>query len=172
MNPWTQILDRIWYYLEEGPQASAVTAAFPSANRYKYGADQLEPPVPENVTSPMLIVDQTGGQLELNYSPKYLLAKEEYQIAVWADTLELAAVNDLRLKVLAAIDSGLPDFAIETVLDVKLRTGRITLALDKIERDADGRLMQWRHDMRKSRQRAVLLELIVTFLIDRDDLSE
>lgn len=171
MNPWTQILNQIWYYLEQGAASAAVTAEFPVANRYKYGAEAFEGLPPENVTQPVLIVDQTGGQLEMNYSPKYLRAKEEYQITIWSATLELAKVNTSRLNVLAAIEAGLPDLGVDGVLDIQLRTGRLTLTLDKIERDADGRLMQWRNDLRKSRSRAVLLELIVTFLIDRDSLT-
>ncbi len=59
---------------------------------------------------------------------------------------------------------------LNNVLDIKLRSGRVTLSPDKIERDADGRLMQWRHDLQKFRKRAVLLELVVTFLIDRGTL--
>jgi len=153
MDPWTEILNKIWYYLEQGPESSAVTAAFPAANRYKYGSDLLEATPPQNVSQPVLIVDQ------------------QYQITVWSATLELANVNDLGLKVLAAIDPGLPDLGLDNVMDVKFLTSRMTLALDKIERDADGRLLPWRHDFRKARQRAVLLELIVTFLIDRSNLS-
>lgn len=171
MNPWTQILDRIWYYLEQGPASAAVLTAFPAANRYKYGSSQLDALAPQNVAQPVLIVDQTGGKLDLNYSPQYVWAREEYQIAIWSDSLELAKINELRLLVLAAIEVGLPDLGVNTVLDVTLRTGIVTLNLDKIERDADGRLMQWRNDFRKSRQRAGLLELLVTFLIDRDALS-
>ncbi len=171
MNPWTEVLGRIWYYLEEGAASAAVVAAFPEANRYKYEDDQREPLPPENVAEPVLIVDQTGGQLDMNYSPHYVLASEEFQITVWADTIELSAVNDLRLSVLAAIEAGLPNLGLDTVLAAKIRTGIVTLTLDKIERDADGRLMQWRTDLRKSRQRAVLLEVIVTFLIDRTALT-
>ncbi len=170
MNPWMEVLNQIWYYLEQGPKSSGVTSEFPAGNRYRYGSDGREAEVPENVTDSVLIVDQTGGELDMDYSSQYMLAREEYQITVWSDTLELAKVNDLRLKVLSAIASGLPDFGIDSVLDIKLRTGRVTLTLDKIERDADGRLMQWRRDIRKSRKRAILLELIVTFLIDRDEL--
>ena len=171
MDPWTQILDRIWYYLEEGPASAAVTQAIPPANRGKYGPDQIEPAVPTNSTQPVLIVDQTGGDLDLNYSPRYLRAREEFQITLWADTLALSQVNDLRLKVLAALEAGLPNLGLDTVLEIKFHTGQMTLALDKVERDADGRLMQWRWDLRKARQRAVLLELNVTFLIDRTSLS-
>jgi len=170
MNPWTQVLDRIWYYLEQGPKSSSVVAEFPVGNRCKYGPEQMDALPPENTTEPVLIVDQTGGQLDLNYSPRYLLAREEYQVTIWSDSLELAKVNDLRLDVLAAIEVGLPNLGLADILDVKLRTGRITLALDKVERDADGRLMQWRRDLRRSRQRAVLLELVITFLIDRENL--
>jgi len=171
MDPWTQIRDRIWYYLEEGPASSAVTAEFLAANRYKYDRE-LEANPPVAVSQPILIIDQSGGQLDLNYSPRYLLAKEEYHITVWSASLVLANTNDLRLKVLGAVESGLPDLGLDSVLDVRLRTGRMTLVPDKIERDADGRLMQWRHDLYQSRQRAVLLTLAVTFLIDRSDLSD
>ncbi len=170
MNPWTEILNRIWYYLEEGPKSAPIIAEFPKANRYKYDASQLEPIPPENVNQSVLIVDQTGGKIDVNYSPLYILAEEEYQIAIWSDSIELAKINDLRLKVLSAIDSALPDLGLDYVLDVKINVGRITLALDKIERDADGRLLQWRKDLRRSRQRSVLLELIVKFLIDRETL--
>jgi len=171
MNQWTNILNRIWYYLEDGPQSSAITEMFPPANRYRYDSSQLEALPPENINQPILIVDQTGGQIELDYSPAYIKATEEYQITVWSDSLELEKINDLRQRILRAINSGLPDLGLDNVLDVKLRTGRVTLSLDKIERDADGRLMQWRRELHKSRQRAVLLELIVTFLIDRSDLE-
>lgn len=171
MNPWTEILNRLWYYLEEGPRSSQVTDVFPPANRYKYGSNELEALPPENAAEPVLIVDQTGGQLNMDYSPRYMQANEQYQITVWSGSLELANANDLRLAVLAAIESGLPDLGLDSVLDVKLRTGRMTLTLDKVERDADGRLMQWRNDLRRARRRAVLIELMVTFLIDRDDLD-
>ena len=171
MDPWTQVLDRIWYYLEQGANSAGIVAEFPVANRYKYGADQLDALPPANISQSVLIVDQAGGKLDINYSPRYLLAKEEFQIAIWSDSLELAKVNDLRVKVFAAIDAGLPDLGLSNVLDIGFHTGRVTLALDKVEQDADGRLMQWRSDLRKSRQRAVLLEMNVSFLIDRDALS-
>ncbi len=171
MNQWTNILNRIWYYLEEGPQSEAITEIFPKANRYKYDSSQVESYPPENENQPVLIVDQTGGHIELDYSPAYIKAQEEYQITVWSAALELETINDLRQRVLRAINSGLPDLGLDNVLDVRIRTGRVTLALDKIERDADGRLMQWRRDLHGIRQRAGLLELIVTFLIDRSDLE-
>ncbi len=171
MNEWTNVLNRIWYYLEEGPNSTAVTEKFPKANRYRYDASCPEPAVPDNVNDPVLIVDQTGGNIELDYSPAYLKVSEEYQITIWSGGIELERINDLRYRVLKAIHSGLPDLGLDNVLDVRVRTGRVTLALDKIERDADGRLMQWRRDLHRVRQRAVLLELMVTFLIDRDDLE-
>ena len=171
MNQWTNILNRIWYYLEEGPQSEAITQVFPKANRYHYGSDEIEAMPPENVNQPVLIVDQTGGHIELDYPPAYIKAQEEYQITVWAASVDLQNINDLRHRVLRAINSGLPDFGLDDVLDVKIRTGRVTLAPDKIERDADGRLMQWRKDLHKIRQRAVLLELLVTFLIERSELE-
>lgn len=171
MNPWTEILDQIWYYLEQGPNSSAVTSAFPPANRYKYGADQLDAIPPENVSQSVLIVDQMGGRLDMNYSPQFLLATEKFQITVWTATLELAAVNALRLAIVAAMEPGLPDLALSSVLETKFSTGIMTLTPDKIEQDADGRLLQWRNDLRKARQRAVLLQLDVTFLIDRTTLT-
>ncbi|NLX06201.1 MAG: hypothetical protein GXY33_13770 [Phycisphaerae bacterium] len=171
MNPWTQILDRIWFYLEEGPASAGVTAAFAPANRCRYGVDERDAPVPQNADEAVLIVDQSGGQLDLNHSPAHLRASEDFQIAIWTDTLALGKVNALRLAVAAALEAGLPDLGLARVLEVRMRTGRLTLALDKVEQDADGRLMQWRNDLRRSRQRAVLLELTVTFLIGRDELS-
>ncbi|MFA5864478.1 MAG: hypothetical protein WC975_07295 [Phycisphaerae bacterium] len=171
MNPWTQVLNQIWYYLEQGPKSAAITAAFPAANRYHYGSNEPEALPPTNNAQPVMIVDQTGGQIELDYSPMYLRATEEFQITVWSDTLALAGINDLRLKVLSAIEAGLPDLGLDTVLDVKMRSGRVTLSPDKIERDADGRLMPWRKDLQRTRKRAILLELSVTFLIDRGDLG-
>jgi len=167
MNIWTQIQDRIWYYLEEGPKSSAVVAAFPKANRYRYDETAREADPPTSADQPMLSVDQTGGEINLNYSPRYLKLTEHYHITVWTASLSLARINDLRLKVLSALDAGLPDLGLDDVLDVKMNTCRVCLASDKIERDADGRLMPWRRDLQKQRQRAVLLELVVTFLIDR-----
>jgi hypothetical protein len=170
MTPWTQIHNRLWYYLEEGPKSAAVVEAFPAANRYRYDDKQFEPDPPTSNAQPVLIVDQTGGEINLDYSPQFLHVTENYHITVWTASLSLALINELRLKVLAAIEAGLPDLGQDYVLDVKVRCGRVCLAPDKIERDADGRLMQWRRDLQKQRQRAVLLDLIVTFLIDRDTL--
>jgi hypothetical protein len=170
MNIWTQIQDRIWYYLEEGPKSSALVAAFPKANRYRYDETTREADPPTSAGEPVLIVDQTGGEIDLNYSPRYLKLTEHYHLTVWTASLSLVRINDLRLKVLAAMDAGLPDLGLDDVLDVKMNTGRLCLAPDKIERDADGRLMPWRRDLQKQRQRAVLLELVVTFLMDRDTL--
>ncbi len=170
MNPWTQVLTQVWYFLENGPKSSAVTEEFPPANRFHYGTDQREPKAPLSRREPVLIIDETGGQIDLDYSPMYLRATEEYQIAVWSDSLDLARVNDLRLKVLAALDAGLPDLGLGNVLDVKLRAGRVTLSLDKFEREMDGRPTAMRQETHKSRKRAVLLELVVTFLIDRSSL--
>lgn len=171
MNPWTQILYQIWYFLEEGPRSGPVTAAFPKANRYRYGPDELEGRPPTNASQPVLIVDQTGGQIDLDYSPRFLRVMEEFQITVWAGSLELPRINDLRLMVLAALEAGMPDLGLTNVTGIKLRGGRVGLAPDKVERDADGRLMQWRKDLQKSRRRTVLLELDVTFLIDREAIA-
>jgi hypothetical protein len=170
MTAWTQIYERIWYYLEQGPKSADITAAFPQANRYRYDENQFEPDPPSSVTQPVLIVDQTGGDIQLDYSPAFLRVIENYQITVWTASLSLERLNDLRLKVLAAIEAGVPDLGLDNVLDVKIRCARVSLAPDKIERDADGRLMPWRRDLQTRRQRAVLLELIITFLIDRDTL--
>jgi hypothetical protein len=170
MNPWTQVLGQIWYFLENGPKSGPVTEAFPPGNRYRYGPDELEADPPSNSREPVLIVDQTGGKINLEYSTQYIEVTEEYQITIWSASLALNQINDLRLSVLSAIDSGLPDLGLANVQKVEAKMGRVTAALDKIERDADGRLMQWRHELQRSRKRAVLLELLVTFLIDRNQL--
>jgi len=166
MNPWTQILDKIWYYIEQGPRSAPILEAIPAANRHHYATGEVEPAPPTNALQSVLIVDQTGGRIDLDYSPRYLRATEDFQIALWSDTLRLDTVNDLRLKVLAAIEAGLPDLGLDSVLDVKIGSGRLTLSLDRIEKDADGRLVQGRGDLQKARQRAVLLEMTVSFLID------
>jgi hypothetical protein len=167
MNPWTQVLTQIWYLLENGPKSGPLTTEFPVANRCRYGTGQNEPPIPINSRQPVLIVDQTGGQIDLDYSPVYIRVTEEFQITVWTESMDLAKLNELRLKVLAAIDTGLPDLGLPTVLDVKLRSGMVTSFPDKVERHAEGRPMARSADVQKFRKRAVLLELTVVFLIDR-----
>jgi len=95
-----------------------------------------------------------------------------YRRAPWPARAEPALLAPGRADAPAApgaVDAA--DLGLARVLEVRMRTGRLTLALDKVEQDADGRLMQWRNDLRRSRQRAVLLELTVTFLIGRDELS-
>jgi len=171
MDPWTQVLYQIWYYLESGPRSDPIIHAFPAANRYHYGSSPSEPVPPVGAADAVLVVDQSGGSIDLEYSPMYLKAVEDFQITVWSGSMALSRINELRIKVLAALEAGLPDLGLATILDVKLRTGRVSPSLDKAERDADGRLMQWRRDLQKSRQRAVLLELTVTFLISRESLN-
>jgi hypothetical protein len=170
MDPWTTILTRIWYYLEQGSKSAAVIAAVPAANRYRYDTTELEPDPPISANQVILSVDQSGGKIDMDYSPRYLHCTENFQITLWTGNLKLDFANDLRLKVLAAIDSGLPDLGLDDVLDVAISSGRLCPAPDLVERDADGRLMQWRNDIKNTRQRAVLLELGVKFLIDRDTL--
>lgn len=170
MDPWSEILDRIWYYLEEGPKSSAIAELIPPANRYRYDKELTEPAIPTSERQSILIVDQTGGRIDLNYSPLYILAEEDYQISIWTAGMSLRTINDLRFRVLAAIVPALPDLGLEFVLDTKLNVGRIVASLDKIERDADGRLMTWRDDLRRWRRRSVLLEMRVSFLIDRSSL--
>jgi hypothetical protein len=170
MNPWSTILNRIWYYLEQGPKSGPVAAAVPAANRYRYDKSEREPDPPTASNQTILCVDQSGGEIDLDYSPHYLLCKEDYQITLWSGNLVLDKANDLRLKILAAMESGLPDLGLENVLDVAIRSGRLCPSPDKIERDADGRLMEWRRDIKNTRQRSILLELNVRFLIDRDSL--
>lgn len=170
MNPWSTVYNRIWYYLEHGPKSGPVVAAVPAANRYRYDRKELEPDPPMSAALPILCIDQSGGEIDLDYSPHYLLCREEYQITLWTGSLVLDKVNELRLKILGAIDSGLPDLGLEEVLEVSIRSGRLSPAPDKIERDADGRLMEWRRDIKTTRQRSILLELSVRFLIDRSSL--
>jgi hypothetical protein len=169
-NPWQQVLDRLWYYLEEGPRSGPVTAAFPKANRYRYGPDEVEARPPVNSREAILIIDQTGGAIDPEYSPGYIGITEEFQITVWSGSLALARINELRLIVLAALDAGLPTLGLAEVVGIKFHMGRVGLSPDKVERDADGRLMLWRKDLQKSRRRSVLLQVDVTFLIDRSAL--
>lgn len=171
MNPWTEILNGVWAALREGPMSAALVEAIPEANCYRY-MDERSEPVPPVGGSPVLVIDQTGGSIDLNYSPRYVQAVEELQVTVWTPSLRLDVVNALRLKVLAALDAAMPDFGVEAILDVTMKTGRMTLTADRIERDADGRLMQWRNDLRKTRQRAVLAELLISFVIDRETMAD
>jgi hypothetical protein len=170
MNPWSTILNRIWYYLEQGPKSGPVIEAVPAANRYRYDTDR-EPDPPISANQPILTIDQSGGQIDVDYSPRYLHCLEDFQITLWTGSLSLDYANDLRLKILAAVESGLPDLGLDNVLEVSIRSGRLCPAPDKVERDADGRLMEWRRDILKNtRQRSVLLELRIRFLIDRESL--
>jgi len=171
MNPWTKVLNQIWYYLESGPKSEPVRTAFPPANRFRYGPDAHEPKIPFNSRQPVLIVDQAGGKIDLDYSPMYLRVTEEYQISIWSDSPDLGKINDLRLKILAAIESGLPDLGLADVLDVKIKAGRVTSgSMDKAELDSTGRSIPFRRELKKYQTRAVLLELSVTFLIARSEL--
>lgn len=169
-NQWDQVLDRIWYYLREGPNSSAVTGLVAPGNFFRYDSDHMDVSAPIGSTQPVLVVDQTGGQIDPSYSPNRILLAEQYELAIWSDSLKLATINALRKAVLAALMAGYPDLGLDFVAQLSFRSTRVTLALDKIERDADGRLMRWRKDLRRNRQRAALMGLTVRFWMDREQL--
>jgi len=171
-NPWDQVLQQIAYYLREGPNSSALTALVPAANFFTYDSDHLDAMPPVSSSQPVLVIDQGGGQIDPTYSSNRILVCEEYELAVWSDSLNLSRLNALRHAVLAALMAGYPTLGLDFVASVSLRSTRVTLSLDKVEHDADGRLMQWRNDLRKNRQRAALLGLTVRFWIDTDALLQ
>lgn len=170
MDEWTQILQRLWWYLEHGPQSSPITSAIAVGNRYKFDLDDRDVSTPANVMQPVLIVDQLGGVIDSGYTTANVLITEQFELALWTDTLQLSTVNDLRRKALAALMCGYPDMGLSFVEDVSFRSGTMTMALDKRELDADNRLLRFRRDLRTSRRRAALLEIAVRFTIDKHDL--